>query len=244
MPKNVREVLHEGGNVAAAGQGKGRGARNKDGEGRGGSTRRARVPGEGRSAACRRRQKAKSIILYKPVVNCSMPHRSLNTARMEAEAEGAARAEREARRRPKRRPGRVYTREASSWQNSLEISPLQDRRSAPAGYRDRRRSRKSERASVKDFIMDEQLLSMDKVLHRCHPSHFAALLFFTFPSCTCVPLAATCVPLAATCQVAPNGSQSLPLGKRKWHAEPRSPHVPQLMSTSRNSGTSCGLTSL
>ena len=81
--------------VAAAGQGKGRGARNKDGEGRGGSTRRARVPGEGRSAACRRRQKAKSIILYKPVVNCSMPHRSLNTARMEAEAEGAARAERE-----------------------------------------------------------------------------------------------------------------------------------------------------
>ena len=100
--------------VAAAGQGKGRGARNKDGEGRGGggSTRRARVPGEGRSAACRRRQKAKSIILYKPVVNCSMPHRSLNTARMEAEAEGAARAEREARRRPKRRPGRVYTREA------------------------------------------------------------------------------------------------------------------------------------
>ena len=112
MPKNVREVLHEGGNVAAAGQGKGRGARNKDGEGRGGSTRRARVPGEGRSAACRRRQKAKSIILYKPVVNCSMPHRSLNTARMEAEAEGAARAEREARRRPKRRPGRVYTREA------------------------------------------------------------------------------------------------------------------------------------
>ena len=81
---------------------------------------------------------------------------------------------------------------------------MQDRRSAPAGYRDRRRSRKSERASVKDFIMDEQLLSMDKVLHRCHPSHFAALLFFTFPSCTCVPLAATCHLASGT----------------KWHAEP------------------------
>ena len=243
MPKNVREVLHEGGNVAAAGQGKGRGARNKDGEGRGGSTRRARVPGEGRSAACRRRQKAKSIILYKPVVNCSMPHRSLNTARMEAEAEGAARAEREARRRPKRRPGRVYTREAF-FAKFLEISFA--RSPVGAGYRGSKKVAESpsERASVKDFIMDEQLLSMDKVLHRCHPSHFAALLFFTFPSCTCVPLAATCVPLAATCQVAPNGSQSLPLGKRKWHAEPRSPHVPQLMSTSRNSGTSCGLTSL
>ena len=51
--------------------------------------------------------------------------------------------------------------------------------------------------------MDEQLLSMDKVLHRCHPSHFAALIFFTFPSCTCVPLAAPCCHLAepATWQV-------------------------------------------
>ena len=138
-PKNVREVLHEGGNVAAAGQGKGRGARNKDGEGRGGSTRRARVPGEGRSAACRRRQKAKSIILYKPVVNCSMPHRSLNTARMEAEAEGAARAERE--------PGEgrsgdqvACTHARLSLQNSWR-SPLQDRRLVPA-IEDRRRSRK------------------------------------------------------------------------------------------------------
>ena len=115
-----------------------------------------------------------------------------------------------------------------------------------SGYRSKesRNARGKSERSVKDFIMDEQLLSMDKVLHRCHPSHFAALLFFTFPACACVPLAATCVPLAATCQVAPSGSQSLPLGKCKWHAEPRSPHVPQLMSTSRNSGTSCGLTSL
>ena len=82
-----------------------------------------------------------------------MPHRSLNTARMEAVAEGAAQAERE--------PG-----EGRSEDRGREAprTSFRDRRFAPA-IDPETRVRKSER-SVKDFIMDEQLFCfiMDKVL--------------------------------------------------------------------------------
>jgi hypothetical protein len=89
-----------------------------------------------------------------------MPHRSLNTARMEAVAEGAAQAEREPGEGRSEDHMRDRGREAPR-------TSFRDRRFAPAIDPESRNARegKSER-SVKDFIMDEQLFCfiMDKVL--------------------------------------------------------------------------------